>query len=1783
MFYPLNLVQKTSDSLTLRWNDFLRKPSIDAGYNISNIITNTGNVTVYGGDGDSSWLVPPAEASDLVSVASGNEFSVGIKSDGSLVAWGYSPSDALGESNLLIPPEAICIKKLCIRERTILALTSTGQVLAWGGWNEYGERTLPTNIGAAIDIAMSTGFGVALKADGTTVHWGAYDRYPYHLIPPSVPLKAIVAGDQFGAGLDLNNEVVLWTSPFDDMQPVPTGLTNVTALSAGPNYIIALKEDGTITAWGNTAFNSSSLANIPSYLTSLGGSFVKIVEISAGTEHAIALREDGSLVAWGVNSFGETNLPASALTTPREYHIYQNTSTWLATTENETYVLEGLQPETEYTLFVSDTNSQTNPDKRNTFSIKATTGSKSNTLTATPISDTEISLTWEAFSNPKIQPGNLITAGEYFSLASLSDNSLYAWGKNTSGQCDFPALPSEEIVSLHARAAQGAALMSSGDLIRWGNASNNMPLGLNGNIAAYATNDQWEIALKKDGTVIAWGTSAPDLSGLTNIVAIAMANYHILLLKSDGTLFAIGDNGDETNIPTSITGIVDIAAGENFSMVLKPDGTITAWTATPTSSWMPENWTGEDIVKISASAENLYAIGLKKDGTIVTWGTNIPQSLQAFISSNANQGIVNIDAGRWHAMLVLFDGSILCLGDSNLSGELDVPSLETNNGYIINVDGELYATVDQNTTQAVVSDLLPNTSHDIYVIEALYEQPSGNETITENKLTLLSAPMNLTISEQTDSSCKLSWDIVSGATSYELFESGVSYEITTEGLFFNIVDLIPDTTYTFAVKALTSNNESLLSSSIDVLILASETTPPEAPTNLSLQSVSTNECQLIWTAPAIGAPFTYELFLNDIAFSSGVTISDTSANIVGLSSNTTYSFAVKATNDDGTSPSSDALEVLTYPEAPTNLIISDITIEGANLAWTAPSGSESLVYSIYKDDDTIAYTNATITGTEAVITALDSNTDYTLTLRATNASGYSTNSITLVTLSQEPTNLDFNSISSSEIELTWTAPTGLEPLSYLIIQNNIPILTSNNTAEVISDLVGNTEYEFKVIAQNISGNSIESLPISILTIPGKPISFYANNITSSSVILSWSAPSGGSPNYKIYQDTDLIAEQAGTSITISTLTPETVYSFIIKASNNTGDSNDSNLVAIKTTLAAIGTLCYCDENSLVNEIPLYANPVNLPAMAVVADNNMTMYSSLVPPEAANASRLIVSTAGGNMATSLSIPDAPTGVFATPDIGTNTISWNNVTGASSYNLYWSNTFPVDINTANKIEAVTSPFVHSSLTNIVYYYAITAKTSIESDLSATVSAQPTLLITDFDITGLTPPVAGASRVTSLNDTQYTANTISWFPNDAIFKGETAYTATFTLLPKTGYTISGILENSFTVDSATSVTNANNSGTVSVLFPATEAQVVSISAIPGVNIPTAGAPIDLTTTPNAQYTGTISWTPPDSTYQLSTPYAAEITLTAQAGYTFTGVSANYFTVNGSTSRSNPVGSGSVMVVAASFPATASTYFTFDAATNTITDYNMLGGADVVIPQFIDSVEVRYIGQNGVSTPFSSKGITSISFPPSIRGIANYAFYNTQSLSSVTFNNGLLTIGDGAFESSGIAGNITIPDSVTQIGYGAFSFTQSLTGATFGAGLQTLGAAAFQESNIANITFTGSALTSIGNNAFFKTKLTSAIIPDSVTSFGTNVFNQSNLLSAIIIPPTIHDIDYLAFFMCPLSSITIGNNVTYPTTGLTYTWGNYGVGFDAAYQAQGKGAGTYLRDSGTGVWTSF
>jgi len=216
----------------------------------------------------------------------------------------------------------------------------------------------------------------------------------------------------------------------------------------------------------------------------------------------------------------------------------------------------------------------------------------------------------------------------------------------------------------------------------------------------------------------------------------------------------------------------------------------------------------------------------------------------------------------------------------------------------------------------------------------------------------------------------------------------------------------------------------------------------------------------------------------------------------------------------------------------------------------------------------------------------------------------------------------------------------------------------------------------------------------------------------------------------------------------------------------------------------------------------------------------------------------------------------------------------------------------------------------------FFTVVGATATNSVNSGVITVMfPIVVVNIATIQGVTTPVTGQTPITSITENAQYTGTVTWSPTvSGTFIFYTQYTATITLTIKTGYTLQGVAANFFTVPGADSVTSSANSGVITAVFPSTAKAVVNMAVIQGVTIPTESITPVTVIMENAQYTGTVSWSPAVSgTFVLNTRYTATITLTAKTGYTLQGVAANFFTVVGATAT-NSANSG---VITAVFPA--------------------------------------------------------------------------------------------------------------------------------------------------------------------------------------------------------------------------------------------------------------------------
>lgn len=175
-----------------------------------------------------------------------------------------------------------------------------------------------------------------------------------------------------------------------------------------------------------------------------------------------------------------------------------------------------------------------------------------------------------------------------------------------------------------------------------------------------------------DSCTYAWGRNdegqcdVPS-AGRTNVAAVAAGEQFSVARRTDGTLVSWGQFGPNNPVSGRLTGdytndVAQVAAGQAHVLVLKNDGRVLA---AGVNSYAPECTVPtndlSDVVQVAAGA--YFSFALQRDGTIVTWGSagediggvlEVPATLQGHARK--------IAAGHYHALAITDSGDIVQWG-----------------------------------------------------------------------------------------------------------------------------------------------------------------------------------------------------------------------------------------------------------------------------------------------------------------------------------------------------------------------------------------------------------------------------------------------------------------------------------------------------------------------------------------------------------------------------------------------------------------------------------------------------------------------------------------------------------------------------------------------------------------------------------------------------------------------------------------------------------------------------------------------------------------------------------------------------------------------------------------------------------------------------------------------------------------------------------------------------------------------------------------------------------------
>ncbi len=567
------------------------------------VLKNDGTVQWYGANTSSSGQV--SGLSGIVGLATDDGTQVALKNDGTVWSWGYdsshlsSATQISGLSNVsaiwanngqrlarksdgtfcyinngatVTGFSGVTVTSAAIGVGQYLAAKSDGTISAWGS-NTYGQLGNGNYTDSSTPVAVSE-----ISVSDTTPPSGPANLLATYVGPVSLRLTWNAAPDNvavtqyqvfrgtttvgtttttsmmvtgLSASTSYNFTVRACDASGNWSQPsLPLSVMTSPSLAAGANHSLAVRMDGSVWSWG--LFTSGQLGAIvgngqyspvPGMVTGLNSGFA---QVAAGISHSLALKTDGTVYAWGDNTYGEVG-----------------DGTW---TQRWTPVQVKTNSSTYLTGVIA-----IGAHRNSSAAVKSDGsvwlwGAPNFTLpVSTPFSD--------AMS---VGLGRLSGYDEIYVLKK--DGTVWWRGYNPWGSSEYDW---ETDTWYWVGCDVECSTIS----------------GLSG-IVALATDDDYQMALKNDGTVWVWGNNenhsdnAYQIGGLTAIVGIAAQNGHRFAWRSDGTVYAWGNNsngqignGNTSTLysPTLVTnwasgGVIpkSFAVGDNFTLAVMSNATVKA-------------------------------------------------------------------------------------------------------------------------------------------------------------------------------------------------------------------------------------------------------------------------------------------------------------------------------------------------------------------------------------------------------------------------------------------------------------------------------------------------------------------------------------------------------------------------------------------------------------------------------------------------------------------------------------------------------------------------------------------------------------------------------------------------------------------------------------------------------------------------------------------------------------------------------------------------------------------------------------------------------------------------------------------------------------------------------------------------------------------------------------------------------------------------------------------------------------------------------------------------------
>ena len=232
--------------------------------------------------------------------------TMGLKTDGTLWAWGLNTYGQLGIGNTtnqstpvqVSLPNGKFVANISLGGNHTLALMTDGTLYSWG-YNSNGQLGIGNTNNSSYPVQVSLPNGLIASGIATG---GGYS------------FAIMTNGTMYGWGTNSTGQVGNGTITTSVLSPVKVSLPVLKyakAATAGTGQSLAIMTDGTLYSWGQNnngqlGIGSTTNQSTPTQVTLPQGKSVQ--NVIAGFYHTMATMTDGSLYAWGNNGYGQLGI-----------------------------------------------------------------------------------------------------------------------------------------------------------------------------------------------------------------------------------------------------------------------------------------------------------------------------------------------------------------------------------------------------------------------------------------------------------------------------------------------------------------------------------------------------------------------------------------------------------------------------------------------------------------------------------------------------------------------------------------------------------------------------------------------------------------------------------------------------------------------------------------------------------------------------------------------------------------------------------------------------------------------------------------------------------------------------------------------------------------------------------------------------------------------------------------------------------------------------------------------------------------------------------------------------------------------------------------------------------------------------------------------------------------------------------------------------------------------------------------------------------------------------------